>query len=124
MKKISFSKRRAFLCIAEKFITIITAILTKRKKEPLALNPQSSSFFFTFLNHFLTRIDGARKSAKHLIIVCKPQPTNRSNGNKNAILTTLTLVCHLYIFKKHMKHVNFLMFAKLHVPDHENVAQK
>lgn len=47
MKKISFSKRRAFLCIAEKFITIITAILTKRKKEPLALNPQSS-FFYIF----------------------------------------------------------------------------
>lgn len=48
MKKISFSKRRAFLCIAEKFITIITAILTKRKKEPLALNPQSSFFFLHF----------------------------------------------------------------------------
>lgn len=59
-----------------------------QKKKRTTSSQPSIIFFFTFLNHFLTRIDGVRKSAKHLIIVCKPQPTNRSNGNKNAILTT------------------------------------
>lgn len=50
-----------------------------QKKKRTTSSQPSILFFFTFLNHFLTRIDGARKSAKHLIIVCKPQPTNRCN---------------------------------------------
>lgn len=55
------------------------------QKKKRTTNSQPSILFFfyiNFLNHFLTRIDAVRKSAKHPIIVCKPQPTNRSNGKK------------------------------------------
>lgn len=87
MKKNLFFQKESFFLHSWKVYHHYYSNSHQKKKRTTSSQP-SILFFFTFLNHFLTRIDGARKSAKHLIIVCKPQPTNRSNGNKNAILTT------------------------------------
>lgn len=48
MKKISFSKRRAFLCIAEKFITIITSNSHQKKKRTTSSQPSILFFFYIF----------------------------------------------------------------------------
>lgn len=81
MKKNLFFQKESFFLHSWKVYHHYYSNSHQKKKRTTSSQP-SILFFFTFLNYFLTRIDGARKSAKHLIIVCKPQPTNRSNGKK------------------------------------------